>query len=32
MRIEHGTRESRGSAEVPLRADDAGSRIRVRVR
>jgi hypothetical protein len=32
MRIEHGTRESRGSAVVPLRADDAGSRIRVRVR
>jgi len=32
LRIEHGTRESAGTAEIPLRADEAGARIRVRVR
>jgi hypothetical protein len=32
MRIELGTRESQGSAEIPLRAEDADLRIRVRVR
>jgi predicted Ser/Thr protein kinase len=32
LRIEHGTRESEGSAEIALRAEEAGARIRVRVR